>query len=103
RAGGPVRLGTPTPLNWVPESRRAGGPIARPAQGSLASSPAPPAAPSPRGETEKGKDARWASLIRRPAERWLNGGIGVALPDRSRHLNAPACRPCQSNPADWSS
>ena len=73
RAGGPARPGTPTPLlNWVPETRRADGPIARPAQGSLASSLAPPGAPSPHGETEKGKDARRASLIRRPAERWLN-------------------------------
>jgi len=33
------------PRKPVPEARRAGGPIARPAQGSLASSPAPPGAP----------------------------------------------------------
>src|SRR4051794_16397411 len=77
-AKGPARPGTPTPLKtWVPESRRAHRPIARPVKGA---SPAPwrfPALhPLVRGETEKGygHPGRPEKQRRRAAERWLDTG-----------------------------
>jgi hypothetical protein len=102
RAEGPRAPGPPPPPTGVPESRCVTPADRKAGEGSLASSLAPPGAPSPRGETEKGKDACRASLIRRPAERWLNAGIAVALPNRSRQLNAWPCCLCRSSPVDWS-
>ena len=66
RAEGPRALGPPPPQVYLGP-----GILARSVQGSLASSLAPPGAPSPRGEKEKGKDGCRTSLNNRRAERWL--------------------------------
>ena len=67
---GPARPGTPTPLKtWVSESWR-GTPASPAGEGSLASSLAPPGAPSPRNrETEIGMRADPEPEIREQGQR----------------------------------
>ena len=68
---GPARLGTPTPLNtWVPEARREGRPIARPARGASQAPWRLPALHSLiRGKKENGMQAHPGPEIKQQGRR----------------------------------